>query len=700
MTGRILIIDDEETLCYFLKESLEEKGYQVVAVHTAGDGLDQLGRQEADLVLLDLKLPDGEGLDVLSEIRRVNDGLPVIVLTGHAAVESAVRAMKLGAHDYLEKPINLAQLSSSVADVLSASSRWRKAAEIVSSQPEVAQPAFEEQPALAEEGAEPGGLGTSAAVSRRLRQLERDLRESAILDAVSCRLIQSLAVDELAEGTIEELLQLPSVDMGAVFVGDSDDGDFVLAAQRRFPPHVWEEAALRRVSVDGAVGQAVARRERALPLSEAGPDPWVDGVSAMLGNDMATALVPLRDGLRLWGVMLLCRRGSRQFDDHEIDLFCAVGQRLARSVSRAMSVGALEDRVTWLSGREADRRRVLESLAVGLVVVDGQGKVRFMNPAAERLLGCREEDALERTIEDLLGPGAAIVADGIQRDIVYAHEEIRLERPGVESVPLEMTVAPLRSGDTGVSGAAVTLSDLRPLKDREEERRRLDRLSLLAEVSGVVAHEIRNPLAGMGAGIQHLMTKFEEGDDKYQALERILKEGERVNGIIEDILLITRPPHLDLAPCNVSDVVADSLNGWETQAKTQGVQVRKYLGPDLPPVRADRERLQHALSRLLSNAVEAMPDGGELDVLVTGPDSGQSGYVDVEIRDTGIGIKQEDLREIFEPFYSSKTRGTGLGLTIAKRIINGHGGEIDVESEEGRGTRVVVRLPLAGRGGR
>jgi two-component system response regulator AtoC len=118
MNERILIVDDEETLCYFLKESLEEKGYQALAAHTARDGLDLLMRQQIDLVLLDLKLPDGDGLNVLYEIRKVDSDLPVIVLTGHAAVESAVQAMKLGAYDYLEKPINLSELHITAAKAL------------------------------------------------------------------------------------------------------------------------------------------------------------------------------------------------------------------------------------------------------------------------------------------------------------------------------------------------------------------------------------------------------------------------------------------------------------------------------------------------------------------------------------------------------------------------------------------------------
>jgi two-component system response regulator AtoC len=118
MSDRILILDDQETLCHFISESLEDKGYQAVAVHTAAEGLEIVSRQQIDLVLLDLVLPDGDGLDVLYEIRKVDSNLPVIVLTGHAGVDSAVQAMKLGAYDYLEKPINLEELSIAAAKAL------------------------------------------------------------------------------------------------------------------------------------------------------------------------------------------------------------------------------------------------------------------------------------------------------------------------------------------------------------------------------------------------------------------------------------------------------------------------------------------------------------------------------------------------------------------------------------------------------
>ena len=700
MSGRILIIDDEETLCYFLKESLEQKGYQAWAAHTAGDGLEQLATQGVDLVLLDLKLPDGEGLDVLSEIRKVDVELPVIVLTGHAAVETAVRAMKLGAYDYLEKPVNLAQLTSSVAEVLNSTHRERRSGKAREGAVEAAGAPEQELQAEGEASGETiGELGQSSQATRGLRLLRRKLEEATVLDAICRDLLRCGTVHELTESVAEGLLQLPSVDMIAIFVGDGEDEDLVLASQRRFRTDIWDEPRLRRLPVEGVLGQAVRRWEGGLPLSEAGPDPWIDEVNARLGDGIATALVPLRDGRVVWGLMLLGRQGTRAYDRAEIEVLCTIGERLALALKQAGQFASLQDRTSWLSEREARDRLRLESMPDGVVVVDGEGLAMLVNRAAERLLGCREEDVLGNGLEGLLGAGAAIVRDSLQRDLAYTQEQITAGGNLEERVPLQMSVSPLRDDSGRKSGAIITLTDLRRIKEQEEDRSQRDHLSVLAGVSAVLAHEIRNPLAGMVAGIQHLLTKFRAGDERHEALQRILREGERIDSVIEDILLITRPPHLNLAPCDVSEVVGRVLGEYEKRATAAGVRVRRYHSAGLPLVRADEKRLHQALSKLVLGRIEAMPKGGQLDVVVAGPTRGEAEYVEVEINDHGMGVRQEDVSRIWETNHRIETTGTGLGLVIAKRIIDEHGGEIEVLSEEGEGTKVIVRLPLAGRGG-
>jgi PAS domain S-box-containing protein len=698
MNGRILIVDDEETLCYFLKESLEEKGYRTVAVHTAADGLTQLASQPVDLVLLDLKLPDGEGLDVLQEIRKVDGDLPVIVLTGHAAVDSAVRAMKLGAYDYLEKPINLAQLSSSVAEALD-SSRARAPTEEEPSPEAEAQVDLAPTAAVAAgpEVEEPRvGMDDLAALSRSLRGAESALKKAEALNALWTDLGSCLKVSEMIETAAEHLIALAAIDLVAIFVGGDDESDLVLASHRRCPPGLWEDSRLRRIPLDGVLAHTAARWDLPRPLSEAGPDAWVDAVSDGLGGEVTTAVVPLREGGRLRGLVFMGGRGHRPYVRQEMEFFRRLGEGLLPAIRRAQTMASLQEKLDWMSDLEERQRLLLENLSEGLVFVDQQGCVKLLNQAAERLLRCVEEEALGREIEDLLGEHAAMIRDSLDRHLAYSLQEISIGGKGDET-SLLMSVSPLWLDRGATGGAVICLADLARLKEAEEERLRAERLDVLAGISAVVAHEIRNPLAGMAAGIQHLLTKVEEDDDKHQALQRILKEGERVNQVIENILLVTRPPHLDLELCDLSEVVREVAAEWQVRAHSQGVQFRQYYGSGLLPVKADRKRLSQALGNVLLNGMEAMPDGGQLDISVTGPRAEGDGYAEVEIGDSGAGIRDEDRERIFEAFYTTKPRSAGLGLTIAQRIVNEHGGEIEIESGEGKGTAVIVRLPVAGR---
>lgn len=698
MKGLILIVDDEETLCYFLKESLEEKGYRTLAAHTARDGLQELARQPVDLVLLDLKLPDGEGLQVLQEIRKVDERLPVIVLTGHAAVDSAVRAMKLGAYDYLEKPINLAQLSNSVADALKCSGRR------FSIEPEVAGESKAETDIAgryerrSEGESKEAGLGVAnvASLSQRLREVEGALNRAEALNDIWSGLLQCTRVHQLAEAAAEGLLRLSWVDMVAIFV-PGDEGGLVLASQKRCPPGLWTQTQARRLSLSGGLGQALARWEKPLPLSEAGPDRWVEVVSAELGNQVSTALVPVRDRTSVRGLMFIGRRGRREYGPREMEFLRRVGDGLCSAMELTWQLNAAAERLDWLSAQEERQRVVLEGMPQGLVVVDGQGSIRLINPAAERLLNCQEEEVVGQGIERLLGLDGGVVRDSLDHGLPYEQQEIAVKRDS-GTISLMMSVSPLWGGGGVTNGAVVTLNDLTRAREAEEETRRADRLAVLAGMSGVVAHEIRNPLAGMTAGIQHLLTKVQEQGEEYQALWRILKEGERVNRVIEDILLITRSPSLDLELFDLSGLVKETASRWQETAQRAAVQVNEYYSPGGLPVRADKERLGQALTNLVLNGIEAMPDGGQIDITVLGLANEEGEYAEVEIRDRGAGVGEEEREKIFEPFFTTKPRATGLGLTLAQRIIDAHDGELDVESEEGTGTKVVVRLPLAGRG--
>ncbi|TKJ31575.1 MAG: hypothetical protein CEE40_00705 [Chloroflexi bacterium B3_Chlor] len=540
---------------------------------------------------------------------------------------------------------------------------------------------------------------------RMRHQVMRRSEDLSAINAIASMVSHSLDVEEMLEKALAKVLDLTRADSGVIYLSGSRDGEMIPVVKQGLTAQAMKQVGWpdepRRLA------EEVAQVGRVLISTDFGQETVGSGSPQVTGAALGTqAGVPLTSKERVYGVMNIYGREPRRFTDEDVALLTAVGNQIGVAIENAQLIHRLQRTVSEMVTMKRFSESVLEDMTNGLVVVDTDGKIRLLNRAGESLLGYSEEEALNSSVEQLLGRGARIVRDSMERQLAFPGEEIVVRRDGGESIPLGMSVSPLRGDGGKVNGAVVMLRDLSREKELEEERTRLDRLALLGEMSAVMAHEIRNPLAGMGAGIQHLLTKFEVGDERHDALERVLKEGERVNRIIGDILMISRPPHLNLAPCDISEVMADGVSQWEEKARGQAVEIGTYYATDLPQVRGDKIRLEQAFSNLVVNAIEAMANGGQLRIEVTGPvvaewlGDGEGECVQVMIQDRGIGIKREDIAKVADPFYTTKARGTGLGLPIAKRIIEEHGGELEIESDEGEGTKVTVRLPLVRRGGR
>ena len=223
------------------------------------------------------------------------------------------------------------------------------------------------------------------------------------------------------------------------------------------------------------------------------------------------------------------------------------------------------------------------------------------------------------------------------------------------------------------------------------ERRRLDRLAALGQMSAVVAHEIRNPMAGIAAGVEYMGKNIPPDSPQKEGVSMIMGEIGRVNRILEDILSIARPFQLKLSSQAAPDIVEHVLRRYQERIEAKAIRVNCRYAEALPPVRADRERLEQALTNLILNAVEAMTKEGTLTIGLDADDA----WLAIVVTDTGSGIPPEARRRIFEPFFTTKARGTGLGLAVARRVVEEHGGAIEVTSQPGQGTTFTVRLPLS-----
>jgi len=245
----------------------------------------------------------------------------------------------------------------------------------------------------------------------------------------------------------------------------------------------------------------------------------------------------------------------------------------------------------------------------------------------------------------------------------------------------------------------LTLRDISRLRELEERLRRSDRLAALGQMAAGVAHEVRNPLVGIRAAAQFLEGEpaFAAGLREYTGV--IIREVDRLNAIVEDLLAFASPKPVQLAPCNLNQVLEEAL-ALEAAALTgAGVHVARIYDPQLPPILGDPPRLHQVFLNLLRNAAEAMPGGGALTVRtrferLSARLGGRAAAV-AEVADEGAGIAPEQVPHLFNPFFTTKPEGTGLGLAISFRIVEDHGGAIEVETGAGRGATFAVILPLA-----
>jgi PAS domain S-box-containing protein len=358
---------------------------------------------------------------------------------------------------------------------------------------------------------------------------------------------------------------------------------------------------------------------------------------------------------------------------------------------------------------ERFREHVLDSMASALVAVNMRGEVLTFNHAAADLLGWAGEEAPGQPVGTILGSdGDALVRDTLEHGREVLRENTMLRARDGTPVPVSFTTSLLRNERRAVYGAIATFVDLTPLRRAEEHARRLDRLAALGRFTSSVAHEIRNPLAGIGAGVQYLAQALRDDDRQRENLAFILGEIQRLDRIVQDLFEITHPRGLAPRVAPVEDTLGRAVQCLRALAEERGVELDVRVTPRTPAVSHDADQIEQVFINLVKNALEASPAGGRVTLSVgpASPGPARRGRrvaapaaVAVQVEDQGSGIAADDLRTIFEPFFTTKPGGTGLGLYITHDIIKRHGGSLTVQSEPGRGTTFTVELPMEPNGG-
>ena len=358
---------------------------------------------------------------------------------------------------------------------------------------------------------------------------------------------------------------------------------------------------------------------------------------------------------------------------------------------------ALADQSKDLSDLQAFKDLMFESLGSGLVGMDLERRITALNRAAEEITSYQAAEAVGRPWESVFGDG--IPPDEI--DLAARVEgwqvrryEMRLRRKDGREVPLGISFWPLRSGRGELAGIIGVFQDLSSIKQMEERMRQADRLATIGRLAANIAHEIRNPLASMSGAIEVLTRELPRGGPHDRLIEIVLHESDRLNQIVKEFLEYARPAPLHPLPMNVGEVLDEVLLLLEHRALPPDLKIaREYDGT--ATARVDPQQFRQAIWNLCINALEAMPAGGELRIGAGIVTQRKTRKLEVWVADTGTGIDPESLLHIFEPFFSTKPAGSGIGLALVHRVIQDHGGDIEVRSEPGVGTTFTLRLPLA-----
>ena len=343
---------------------------------------------------------------------------------------------------------------------------------------------------------------------------------------------------------------------------------------------------------------------------------------------------------------------------------------------------------------------IIQSIGSGIIITEMDDTITYINRAGERILGYSKDE--------LIGKSFSIFALRERQSIIHSllnnpddldtRKEGWMRRKDQIEFPVGFTINNHVSVRGEMIGKIVIFRDLTNLNKIQEEILRMDRLVSLGKLASGIAHELRNPLAGIKTTAQALGEELSRDDPKREYLNRITKEIDRLNELLKTFFSFAKPQQLNLVHCDIKAIINEIIPFLMKEIAEKGIHFVETYPPQLPKIKVDKNQMYQVFLNLFLNAIQAMPNGGELKIEVSpvissSLDGIKKKLIKIIISDTGTGIPTNIVHKIFDPFFTTKPRGIGLGLSITYQIIKKHGGTIKVESQLEKGTSFVINLP-------
>ena len=395
-----------------------------------------------------------------------------------------------------------------------------------------------------------------------------------------------------------------------------------------------------------------------------------------------------------------------------LDVFAALFRRdlivlalflaLSSAVSIAVVISFLHNASTKRTLEEVKglARNILQSIPTGILTVNRSGLITAVNPTAEAVLKRSATDLLGNSYESVFA-GGEIIREALDEALkTHTHMNQKdLPYAGLDGRPqtIRVSTVELRGDDGRPAGVLLQAQDVTEWLGLEQRVRVAEKLAALHTLSAGVAHELRNPLSAMDLNLHLLQEELQDQGPLTSRTAHYVQvldaECRRLSAILDNFMKFARPASLDAHEMDVHGVIEHIAALMQLEAQEHKIHLEYTTDNDVPPVLGDETQISQALVNVVVNAFHAMTEGGHCHIAATTCTTDGKHWVEVSVRDTGVGIPKDALPRLFEPFYTTKASGSGLGLAIAYRIMEDHGGLISVSSVRGTGTAVTLRFP-------
>ncbi len=692
-SDKILIVDDEERMCLSLSRLLSDLGYRIKAVVEPTQALKEMETDSYDLVLTDIKMPGLDGFELLKAAKKRDKDSVVVFMTGYGSLDSAMRAIGMGAYDYLLKPLEMEDLKLTIQRGLE-----KRKADL-------------EKSKLLEELKQ-----TNTVLQKRIQELDALYQASKSIST-------TVELSKLLPGLLRLAAQVIGAKIGSIMLLDESQKELKIEAAIGLDQEVIQKTVLK---LGDSIAGYVADKGTPLMVEDIESDPRFKRLNKAKYETRSLLSVPLKIQNKVIGVINLNNKiDGSSFAQDDLRLLTTFASQAAVAIDDAYHYNQVKNKASELT--------VLYEVASGLSTLEEFEEIaRFIFSKLRQVVPIdyalwfswdENEEVLELRHTEGIGQKAHLK----QWQVSFGKEEVfqtekfknRLEKKLAEKDSKDFKSRNLEAVPIVAEGAlhglfcvgnsagqritqsqkeivSIVASQAASVYERQKALLNSTRLITMGNLISEISHDLKKPLTNIKSSLQILRERNSAEPAREELLLSAEQEVMRLAELVRELVNFSRPESYQPERKPLASILDKAVKLIEPDLSSKKIELSRQYTPDLPSLLVNEKTILEVLLNVLINAIESMPEGGRLtvDAKVIWDEERAEKLVQVRIKDTGSGIPPEILSRIFERYFTTKEGGSGLGLAVVERVVKAHNGFLKVESQAGKGTTFSICLPV------